>query len=144
MLTGLAWSACSWAVRCWQRIELRKITFGKSDLFFFPLHHYSKLNKKGRPVGKGKLLEPTSLSLNSFEGGCEQAGTFASRCLHDTTSHLSGGDLCSKLQDGGWWGGGKVLEKALWEFGRRAWRQRKPITSYIQGLKQTLGWAAAC
>lgn len=61
ILTGRAWLGRSWGVCCWQQTQLRKITCGKPFIFFFKflfLHHYSKLNKKGRAMRKGSYWDP--------------------------------------------------------------------------------------
>lgn len=66
-LMGLARSACSWGVRCWQRAELRKTTCEKSlsSLLLIFLHQYSKLNQKGRAVWKGSYRDPPAFPTSS-------------------------------------------------------------------------------
>lgn len=84
-------------------------------LFFFFLfsHHYSKLNKKGRAMRKGSYWDPPASphKLGILRLLWVGWNVCISRCLPDTTSHLSRGDSCSRLVDGEWCEGGKVLEE---------------------------------
>lgn len=146
---GLAKSACSWGARCWQWAELRKITCGKSlSCFFFSfITTESSIKREGLWEREATgTHQPPQQACTSFEDVVSRLEHWSlSRCLHDTTSHLSRGDLCSKLVDGGWCQGGKVLEKRLCEkLGIGPQGQRKPSNSCIQGSEETLGWAAAC
>lgn len=147
---GLAWSACSCGVRCWQWTELRKITCGKSFLFFFVLflHHYSKLNKKGRAMRKGSYWDPPA-SLHKLVTSLK---IVVSRLEHFSLSlftwHYQPPLQRWFMQQVSRWGVVRrwqsLGEIALWEFGHRAPRQRKPLNSYIQGFETDTRLRAAC
>lgn len=115
----------------------------KIFVFSFP-SSLQQARSKGKACEKGKLPGPTSLPhklvppLKIVVSRLEHWSL--SRCLHDTTSHLSRGDLCSKLVGGGWCQGGKVLEKQLCEkLGIGPQGKGSQVIPAFKGLKQTLG-----
>lgn len=123
-------------VRCWQRTEFREITCG--NFFFLFLHHYSKLNKKGRAMRKGSYWDPPAsphklVTLKIAVSRLEHLS------LSLFTWHYQPPLQRWFMQQVSRWGvvwrWQSLGEIALWEFGHGAPRQRKPINSYIQGFE---------